>query len=81
MVNMKTVTVTEFKSHCLQMLEEVRSTGETIEIVKRGKPLATVVPARTDVKYVPGKFKDSIEIVGDIMVDGVDLGIVWEAMQ
>ncbi len=78
---MKTISVTEFKSHCLRLLEEARTTGESIQVVKRGKPMATVVPAPSEVQYRPGMFKDSVRIVGDIMVDGTDLGIQWEAMQ
>lgn len=78
---MKCVSVTEFKSHCLQLLEEARASGEPIEVLKHGKPLATVVPAPSQVKYRSGMFKDTVKIVGDIMVDGADLGIEWEAMK
>ncbi len=78
---MKSVNVTEFKSHCLQLLEEARITGEPIEISKRGKPLATVVPAESQIIYKPGMFKDTVKIVGDILVDGSELGIEWEAMK
>lgn len=78
---MKSVNVTDFKAHCLQLLEEARVTGEPIEISKHGKPLATVLPAPSQVKYSPGMFKDSVKIVGDILVDGSDLGVEWEAMK
>jgi antitoxin (DNA-binding transcriptional repressor) of toxin-antitoxin stability system len=63
------------------MLEEARITGEPIEVLKRGKPLATVLPAPTQIEYRPGKFKDSVRITGDILVDGADLEIQWEAMK
>jgi prevent-host-death family protein len=78
---MKSISVTEFKSHCLPMLEESRTTGESIQILKRGKPLATVIPASTKVEYAPGKFKEFGEVVGDILVDGESLGIEWEALK
>ncbi len=78
---MKTVNVTEFKSHCLQLLEQARTTGEPIEVMKRGKPLATILPAPSQVTYRAGMFKDSVKIAGDILVDGADLGIEWEAMR
>lgn len=78
---MKSVSVTEFKSHCLQLLEEARISGEPIEIFKHGKPLATVLPAPSQGKYQPGMFKDSARIVGDILVDGIDLGIEWESLK
>ena len=42
----RTVSVTEFKAKCLALLEEISTQGGTITIVKRGRPLATVRPAR-----------------------------------
>jgi prevent-host-death family protein len=41
-----TVNVTEFKAKCLALLEEVGERGGTITVTKRGRPLATVRPAR-----------------------------------
>jgi prevent-host-death family protein len=64
---MKTISVTEFKAHCLELMNEAHRTGEPIEILKRGKPFMTVQPQlRADVSYEPGYFKDQIKIVGDI---------------
>ena len=76
---MKTVSVSDFKSHCLGLLEEAKLTGESIQILKRGKPLATVIPDFGKATYKGGAFKDTVRIVGEIMVDGVDLGVEWEA--
>ena len=42
--NMKQVNVSAFKAVCLRLLEQVRQTGEPIEILKNGKPLAVVYP-------------------------------------
>jgi len=61
-------------------MEEARLSGEAIEVLKRGKRLANVIPAPAQSDYRPGKFKDSVRIVGDILVDGQDLGVDWEAM-
>ena len=33
----------EFKAKCLQLLDEVRQTGEELVISKRGKPVARVI--------------------------------------
>jgi len=77
---MKRVSVTEFKSHCLGLLEEARKTGEPIELVKRGKWFATVVPAPQEGSYQPGQFKDIVRVVGDIEVDGEELGVVWDVL-
>jgi len=40
----KTLTSTEFKAKCLSILDEVAETGEPVTILKRGKPVAQLVP-------------------------------------
>jgi len=40
------VTVTEFKAKCLALLDEIGTKGGSITVTKRGRPLATVGPAR-----------------------------------
>ena len=77
---MKVVTATEFKTHCLRLMEEVRRTREPIEVRKRGKTVVIVNPP-SEIDWTPGAFKDSIIELGDICVDGTDLGIRWEAME
>jgi prevent-host-death family protein len=42
----RVISVTEFKAKCLALLNEIGEKGGTITITKRGKPLATVSPAR-----------------------------------
>jgi prevent-host-death family protein len=39
----KTVSATEFKAKCLQLLDKVQRTGEDLLISQRGKPVARVV--------------------------------------
>jgi len=41
---MKTMPASEFKTHCLSLLDEVLESGEEILILKRGKPIARVLP-------------------------------------
>ena len=41
---MKTLSSTEFKAKCLAVLDEVARTGEPVTILKRGKPVAQLVP-------------------------------------
>jgi len=41
---MEQVNVSEFKAVCLRLLEQVRQTGEPIEILKNGELLAVVHP-------------------------------------
>ena len=42
----RVVSVTEFKAKCLALLDEIGEDGGKLTITKRGKPLATVGPAR-----------------------------------
>jgi prevent-host-death family protein len=40
---MRTITATEFKAKCLQLLDQVQQSGEDLVISKRGRPVARVV--------------------------------------
>lgn len=66
---MKTISVTEFKAHCLELLNEVARTGEPVMLTKHGKAMAMVVapPAETGRKWKLGQFKGTAQVVGDIV--------------
>jgi prevent-host-death family protein len=40
----KEITATQFKAHCLRLLDEVAETGETLIVTKHGRPVARVEP-------------------------------------
>jgi prevent-host-death family protein len=40
----KEITATQFKAHCLRLLDEVAETGETLVVTKHGRPVARVEP-------------------------------------
>jgi len=42
------ISASVFKARCLRLLDEVSRTGEELVILKRGRPVARVVPARDD---------------------------------
>ena len=42
----RVVNVTEFKAGCLALLDEIGRRGGTITVTKRGRPLATIGPAK-----------------------------------
>lgn len=65
----------EFKARCLALLSAVSETGEILEITKRGKPVARVVPIEPAPKRRP-PLPGSILWQGDIVSP---LGEVWEA--
>ncbi len=39
------ITASQFKARCLRLLDEVGRTGEELIILKRGRPVARVIPA------------------------------------
>jgi prevent-host-death family protein len=76
---MKQVSVTEFKAKCLALIEEVDRTGESIEVLKRGRAVARVVRApQTRAKYPQETLKGTVEILGDIVGPAVEPD-EWEA--
>lgn len=47
--NSREITATQFKAHCLRLLDEVAETGETLIVTKHGRPVARVeAPLRPD---------------------------------
>lgn len=77
---MKTMAAGEFKARCLQVMEQVRSTGTPVVITKRGKPVAKLIPANQPEQWVPGRLAGKIEILGDI-VSPVVPAEDWEALK
>ncbi len=65
---MKTMGISEFKTHALKILNQVAKTQENIVITKRGKPLAQITPYRnSDINSKPGKFSDTLVFEKDII--------------
>ena len=46
------ITATAFKAQCLRLLDQVSRTGEELVILKRGRPVARVVPARDEKPWI-----------------------------
>ncbi|MBN1867797.1 type II toxin-antitoxin system Phd/YefM family antitoxin [Candidatus Sumerlaeota bacterium] len=65
---MKTMAISEFKSHALQVIDRVAATKETVVVTKRGEPLAEVVPFRgPEDKPTPGKLSEALVFEKDIV--------------
>ena len=76
---MTTVKISEFKAKCLEILDRVSKTGETLVITRRGKPLARVLP----ISSAPaddwiGSLKGSAKATDDLILPAVDAE-EWEA--
>ena len=65
---MKTMAISEFKAHALQVLGQVARTKESVVVTKRGQPLAEVIPLRnSDETPVPGKLAETLVFEKDIV--------------
>lgn len=74
---MKKVLISEFKAKCIGMINEIQETGETLIITRRGKPVATVAPAKPKLrKRVLGALQGTVVIKGDIV--NSDFSEDWE---
>ncbi|MBT3378768.1 MAG: type II toxin-antitoxin system Phd/YefM family antitoxin [Lentisphaerae bacterium] len=63
---MKTMAITDFKAHALQVLAEVAARKERVLVTKHGKPLAEVVPY-TETKPTPGRLAEALVFQEDIV--------------
>jgi antitoxin (DNA-binding transcriptional repressor) of toxin-antitoxin stability system len=79
-VKHQTIGVTEFKTKCLALLDDVGKRGGTITITNRGKPLATVGrPKETEWKSLEGIFEGKFSIPDEILLrDNSDL---WDCVR
>ncbi|HXO88130.1 MAG TPA: type II toxin-antitoxin system prevent-host-death family antitoxin [Candidatus Acidoferrales bacterium] len=69
------VAILEFKAKCLALLEVVSKTKTPLRVTRRGKPIAEVIPASSDVEGRSwiGSMSAGVEIVGDIVSPVIDL--------
>ncbi|MFA6011131.1 MAG: type II toxin-antitoxin system Phd/YefM family antitoxin [Desulfobacteraceae bacterium] len=65
---MKTMGISEFKSHALKILDQVAKTQEIVVVTKRGKPLAQISPCRSvDMNHKPGGLSQTLVFEKDII--------------
>lgn len=64
---MKTLSASVFKAQCLRLMEEVRDRRVSVEITKKGIPVAKLVPVDTKRGDVFGCMRGRFEITGDIV--------------
>src|SRR5882672_2693697 len=69
---MRSVAVSKFKAHCLSLLEDVARTGKPLMVVKRGKPLARVMPTGSNAFDRPqDALLGTVTYLGDIIEPAV----------
>ena len=66
---MKEVPFKELKKNCHRLISEVQATGEGFLITMDGKAISMIGPyvPEPPKKFVFGKFRDTVKVVGDIV--------------
>jgi prevent-host-death family protein len=69
------VAISEFKTKCLALLEQVRKTKKPIRVTRFGKPVADVFPASPSEGPAEwlGSMADGMEILGDIVSPVIEI--------
>lgn len=76
---MRSIRASEFKAKCLAILDEVERTGEPITILKRGRPVARLVPpVLEEGAYPQSSLLGTVEFLGDV-VEPVLPAEAWES--
>ena len=77
--HMRSIKASEFKAKCLAILDEVSRTGEPVLVLKRGRPVARLLPPMmSESKHPQLTLKGTFEILGDIIEPAVPAED-WEA--
>jgi prevent-host-death family protein len=79
-MNTRIIAAAEFKAKCLALLDEISDQGGTITVTKRGRPVATISPARKQTWKSPkGILAGKVKITGDIV--NFDTSELWDALR
>jgi prevent-host-death family protein len=79
---MKEVTISEFRTKCFSLLDQVQKTKKPLRITRSGKPIAEIVPAAPQPSRADwfGSMKGTINILGDIISPANDEE-EWEVLR
>lgn len=77
---MRVIKASEFKAHCLAILDEVERTGDAVVISKRGRIVAELIRPRqgSTKQYPQDALRGTGRTLGDIVTPALPAG-VWEA--
>jgi antitoxin (DNA-binding transcriptional repressor) of toxin-antitoxin stability system len=65
-VYLRNINASDFKAKCLCILDQVRDSGPEMVITQPDKPIARLVPIKAKRTSLPGAWKGSASIRGDI---------------
>jgi prevent-host-death family protein len=63
----RVVPATEFKAHCLELLDRVRQSREEITVTKHGRPVAKLVPLPEKSRPLFGCLAGAVTRYGDLV--------------
>jgi prevent-host-death family protein len=61
------VAASQFKQHCLELIDDVERTGQSVVITKHGRPVARLCPLPVPRRSLVGALKGKMRITGDIV--------------
>ena len=68
---MKKIAAGSFKTNCLALMDEVQAKHETVVITKHGKPVAKLVPVKTETDDIYNFLAGKGTIAGDVVSPAV----------
>ncbi len=79
---MREVTISEFRTKCFSLLNQVQKTKQPLRVTRFGKPIADIVPTAPQPSRADwfGSMKGTIAILGDIVSPASDED-EWEVLR
>lgn len=79
---MREVTISEFRTRCFSLINQVQKTKQPLRVTRFGRPIAEIAPAAPQPSRVDwfGSMKGTIEILGDIVSPANDED-EWEVLR
>jgi antitoxin (DNA-binding transcriptional repressor) of toxin-antitoxin stability system len=76
------IAISKFKATCLRLLVDVKKTGMSIIVTKKGEAIAIISPPPPPAKQKSwlGSMKDSVQVTGDIISPAADED-EWEVLK
>ena len=63
---MQKIAATQFKTHCLSVMEQVSQSGQPVVVTRHGKAVVKVIPIDSDVENIFGALAGMARITGDL---------------
>jgi len=78
----ETISISKFKATCLRLLDNVKRTGKSILVTRKGEPIALVLPPPPPPKPERwlGCMRNALKINGDVISPVIDEK-VWEVLE